>query len=215
MKINEVEQAIGITKKNIRFYEQEGLLEPSRSPNGYRDYSPEDVRVLQQIKLLRRLDIPIGEIKRLQNHNQTFADCLERQLITLKRRRRNLEAMENFCRNLLTEHAEGAVLENLPVEQLLQEMDNMEKGGTKFMNVREKDKQERKRGAFIGAGLFILLMTGCLATTIWGIVIISIPAIPSAILLAIPTILIICTLFVLRERFKEIEGGEIDEASKY
>ncbi|MDE5589871.1 MAG: MerR family transcriptional regulator, partial [Acetatifactor sp.] len=163
MKINEVEQTVGITKKNIRFYEQEGLLTPSRSTNGYREYSPEDVRTLQQIKLLRRLDIPIEEIKRLQNGSQTLGDCLERQLITLRRRLRNLEATENFCNNLLAESTKHAVLENLPVEQLLLEIDNMEKGGTKFMNVREKDKRERKKGAFIGAGLFILLMTGCLA----------------------------------------------------
>ncbi|MCM1057342.1 MAG: MerR family transcriptional regulator [Firmicutes bacterium] len=215
MKINEVEQAIGMTKKNIRFYEQEGLLTPSRSPNGYRDYSPEDVRVLQQIKLLRRLDIPIEEIKRLQNGSQTFADCLERQLITLKRRRRNLEAAENFCRSLLTEHTEDAALENLPIEELLREMDNIEKGGTKFMNVREKDRRERKRGAFIGAGLFILLMSGCLASTIWGIIATAMPVIPAVILTAIPTVLIVCTLFVLWERFREIEGGEMDEASKY
>lgn len=215
MKINEVEQAIGITKKNIRFYEQEGLLTPSRSTNGYRDYSPEDVQTLQQIKMLRRLDIPIEEIKRLQNGSQTLGDCLERQLITLRRRLRNLEATESFCRNLLSESAKYAVLENLPIEQLLREMDSMEKGGTKFMDVRRNDKRERKMGAFIGAGLFILLMAGCLATTIWGIVITSIPTIPAAILVAIPATMIICTLFVLRERFKEIEGGEMDEATKY
>lgn len=212
MKINEVEQAVGITKKNIRFYEQEGLLMPSRNANGYRDYSSEEVRVLQQIKLLRRLDIPIEEIRRLQDGSQTLSDCLERQLIILKRRLRNLEATEGFCRNLL---AENVILENLPVEQLLQEMDNMEKGGTKFMDIRKKDKRERKKGAFIGAGLFILLMAGCLATAVWGIIIASIPVIPAVILVAIPSIMIICTLFVLRERFKEIEGGEMDEASKY
>ena len=28
LKINEVEQKVGITKMNIRFYEQEGLLKP-------------------------------------------------------------------------------------------------------------------------------------------------------------------------------------------
>ena len=57
MKINEVEQLVGITKKNIRFYEEQGLLNPDRNrENGYRDYSDEDVRTLEQIKLLRKLD---------------------------------------------------------------------------------------------------------------------------------------------------------------
>ena len=30
MKINEVEAAVGVTKKNIRFYEEEGLISPRR-----------------------------------------------------------------------------------------------------------------------------------------------------------------------------------------
>ena len=39
VKINEVEAQVGITKKNIRFYEEQGLLHPRRSTeNGYRDY---------------------------------------------------------------------------------------------------------------------------------------------------------------------------------
>ena len=48
MKINEVEQQAGITKRNIRFYEQQGLLSPKRNgENGYRDYSEEDVAELK------------------------------------------------------------------------------------------------------------------------------------------------------------------------
>ena len=58
MKINEVEALVGITKKNIRFYEEQGLINPRRnSENGYRDYGEEEVAVLRQIKLLRKLDL--------------------------------------------------------------------------------------------------------------------------------------------------------------
>ena len=49
MKINEVEAAVGVTKKNIRFYEEEGLITPGREPgNGYRSYSQADVERLPQ-----------------------------------------------------------------------------------------------------------------------------------------------------------------------
>lgn len=66
MKINEVEQKVGITKKNIRFYEQEGLLKPERNvQNGYREYSEEDLILLQKIKLLRKLSVPIEEIRKI------------------------------------------------------------------------------------------------------------------------------------------------------
>ena len=58
LKINEVEALVGITKKNIRFYEEKGLLSPRRnSENGYRDYGQEEVDELQRIKLMRKLEI--------------------------------------------------------------------------------------------------------------------------------------------------------------
>lgn len=213
MKINEVEQTIGITKKNIRFYEQEGLLNPSRAANGYREYSPEDVAVLQQIKLLRKLDIPLEEIKKLQSGSFTLEDCLRRHLIALERRSKNLAAMERFCDRILAEHAE---LNTLPVEQLLTEIENIEEGGTKFVDIRKKDKHKRKTHAFIAAGVAILFMALFLALMIWvATVEPEIPMVLAIFLIAIPTLGIGGTLLALRERLKEIEGGEIDEASKY
>lgn len=44
MRIKEAEQVSGITAKNIRFYEKEGLLMPDRRPNSrYRDSEEEDI----------------------------------------------------------------------------------------------------------------------------------------------------------------------------
>lgn len=213
MKINEVEQTIGITKKNIRFYEQEGLLTPSRGTNGYRDYSLEDINTLQQIKLLRRLDIPIEEIKRLQTGTLTLEDCLRRHLIVLERRSKNLNAMESFCERILAERAE---LNSLSVEQLLAEMDNMEEGGTKFVNVQNKDKAKRKKDALIAAFVAILFMVLFLALMIWTVFTEpEIPALFVVLIVSFPLLGIAGTLLALRERFKEIEGGELDEASKY
>ena len=68
MKINEVEARAGITKKNIRFYEEQGLLSPRRNPeNGYRDYGEEEVQILRRIRVLRKLGLPIEEIRRMQS----------------------------------------------------------------------------------------------------------------------------------------------------
>ena len=72
MKINEVEAAVGVTKKNIRFYEEEGLISPSREPgNGYRSYSQADVERLRRIKLLRKLDVPLAEIREMLEGQRT------------------------------------------------------------------------------------------------------------------------------------------------
>ena len=79
MKINEVEAAVGVTKKNIRFYEEEGLISPSREPgNGYRSYSQADVERLRRIKLLRKLDVPLAEIREMLEGQRTLAEGMSR-----------------------------------------------------------------------------------------------------------------------------------------
>lgn len=65
MKINEAEQLLGITKANIRFYEKEGLLTPSRTESGYRDYTEADIRRLKQIIILRKLGMPVYQIQEI------------------------------------------------------------------------------------------------------------------------------------------------------
>ena len=91
MRINKVEELVGITKKNIRFYEEKGLLNPARNAeNGYRDYSEEDVAVLQKIKLLRQLSLPIEEISKLQQGYLTLEDCMRRHMIALEREEENI-----------------------------------------------------------------------------------------------------------------------------
>ena len=55
MNIAEAERRTGLTRANIRFYEKEGLLKPTRGENGYRDYTEDNVQTLRKIMLLRRL----------------------------------------------------------------------------------------------------------------------------------------------------------------
>ncbi len=211
MKINEVEQTVGITKKNIRFYEQQGLLNPSRNTNnGYRDYAPEDIAALQQIKLLRKLGIPIEDIKKLQLHYLTLEDCLRRHLIVMERERKNLEEVEKFCHRLL---AEDVNLETLDIGQLLTDMENMEEGGTRFMDIKRKDKRILKKNALIAATIPIILMLIPMGLIIVAAIVEHMPLV--TLFLLFPLIGIIGTLLALRERLKEIEGGELDEASKY
>ena len=98
MRINEVERLVGVTKKNIRFYEAEGLLTPRRSSeNGYRDYAEADVEALRQIKLLRKLGVPIEEIRRLQSGRLTVADAMRRHQVTIDRDVENLTKARAVC----------------------------------------------------------------------------------------------------------------------
>ena len=64
LSINQVEKITGVSKRNIRFYEKEGLLLPKRNhENGYRVYDESDVWRIKVIKMLRMLDMPLEEIQ--------------------------------------------------------------------------------------------------------------------------------------------------------
>lgn len=65
MTIKEMEALTGMSRTNIRFYENEGLIEPQRRDNGYREYSEDDARTLLKIKLLRAMDVPLTTVKEL------------------------------------------------------------------------------------------------------------------------------------------------------
>lgn len=102
MRINEVERLVGITKKNIRFYEKENLLHPGRSlENGYRDYGPQDVEELRRIRLFRRLAVPLEEIHSMQTGALSAQSVLRRHVIALEEQSANLLTVKAVCEKIL------------------------------------------------------------------------------------------------------------------
>ena len=91
MKIKQVEELVGITSKNIRFYEEQGLLTPERAENGYREYHEENIKTLKKIKLLRKLGVPVEEIKSVLSKSISLEECLENQMRHLEKERENLK----------------------------------------------------------------------------------------------------------------------------
>lgn len=213
MKINEVEQQVGITKKNIRFYEQQGLIIPRRNTeNGYRDYSEEDVTELKKIKMLRKLSLPLEEIRRIQKGDLILSDALKRQVILLERERESLEETSRLCR-LLSE--ETCQYPSFSPDQYLERMVEMEQKGTKFLNVNRHDIMQKKLAPIIISFLFILIMIGLIAAIIWGNMKAQTPLWLIGLYILIPVIMILSVVAVLLQRMKEIEGGEEDAARKY
>lgn len=91
MKINEAESLVGVTKKNIRYYEAEGLLSPRREVgNGYRSYSQRDVDTLRRIKLLRKLDVPLAEVKAMLEGQLSLREGMARHWLLLENRQAGL-----------------------------------------------------------------------------------------------------------------------------
>ena len=213
MKIKQVEELVGITRKNIRFYEDQGLLNVERAENGYREYHQEDVIRLQEIKLFRKMDISIEEMTLLFEKKKSLQICLEQHLKELEHRKEGLLKMQDMCERLILEHRS---LESLNAEDCLEEIEQMEKEGAKFMNVNKTDVHKKKRtGAIIGAAVMTVLMLVTIIIVFWANAQDPIPLGLLLLITGIPAVIIAGTLIALAGRMKEIEGGEEDEASKY
>lgn len=76
MRVNEVEELLQISRANIRYYEKEGLLHPKRSSNGYRCYSEEDVAVLKEIIIFRKLGLSLAQIRDVQEGKVSVSEAL-------------------------------------------------------------------------------------------------------------------------------------------
>lgn len=216
MKINEVEALVGITKKNIRFYEEQGLLSPGRNAeNGYREYGDTEVQILRGIKLLRKLGVPIEEIRQMRNGKLTVADGMRRHLVSLEREQRNLEQSMILCQELLS--VDGTLM-TLDTVKILSRMEDLEKGGTSFRNRQEQDTRIRYVAPVVVTVLTVLLMIGMSvlflgtyrlspedAPPLWflWIIIGGFAAVGGGVILA------------LMQRIHEIGKGEIDDAKRY
>lgn len=102
MKIKDVEKQVGISKANIRFYEEEGLIHPARNQeNNYREYSETDVEQLQEIKKLRLIGIPVQEIKDIYENRLTLQEALSHRLDEIEKEERTLKETKLTCQKAL------------------------------------------------------------------------------------------------------------------
>ena len=62
MLIGELATASGLSREALRFYEQQGLIRARRLDNGYRDYPPEVVTLVQYIRTAQQLGFTLAEI---------------------------------------------------------------------------------------------------------------------------------------------------------
>ncbi|TDB97463.1 MerR family transcriptional regulator [Actinomadura sp. 7K534] len=52
MLIGELSRRTGVSPRLLRYYEEQGLLEPGRGPNGYRHYDEAAVLTVRKIRVL-------------------------------------------------------------------------------------------------------------------------------------------------------------------
>ena len=103
MKINDVEQILGISKANIRFYEKQNLLSPQRKENGYREYSQEDVERLRSVIILRKLGISVQDIELIQSGKLTLQDAMQKNVSELEQQIEELKDALEVSQQIISE----------------------------------------------------------------------------------------------------------------
>jgi DNA-binding transcriptional MerR regulator len=69
MLIGELADRAGTSTRALRYYEEQGLVRPGRSANGYRVYDQDEVRVVREIRALLGTGFGLEDIR-------PFVDCL-------------------------------------------------------------------------------------------------------------------------------------------
>ena len=123
MNIKQAEQLSGVSRQNIRFYEREGLIHPSRNPeNDYREYDQKDIHTLKLIRTMRMLDMPLEHIKEMLRGNLALRDAVDAQQARLNEQMRQLSSAICFCEEL----RDIPKLDELNVDEMLRRMEEPE-----------------------------------------------------------------------------------------
>jgi len=119
LRIGEVARHAGVNVQTLRYYERRGLLrEPVRRPSGYREYAPDDVRVIRFIKRAQGLGFSLKEVQELLRLREgKRAKCAEvkaaasAKIADIEAKVRSLRAMKRALEVLVASCAGGDALE--------------------------------------------------------------------------------------------------------
>jgi DNA-binding transcriptional MerR regulator len=110
VRIGELARRTGATTRALRYYEERGLLGPGRGANGYRDYGPEAVVRVRNIRRLLEAGLSSDDIRELHGclerdleHEPTCQDAIalyEQRLASVERR---IDALLDVHRSLRAE----------------------------------------------------------------------------------------------------------------
>lgn len=162
MTIKEIEEASGMRRANIRFYEEEGFIHPEREKNGYRNYTEEDLKILKKIKLLRSLHVSLEDIKAMHRGTQDLAGTLEEHIAYLTTKQQELEKSKYVCEKM---QRDGATYEKLNTEQYLLVLKKCLPDVTEKEDWVERDTQEPVQAPWLR--IFARMFDYLLYATVW------------------------------------------------
>ncbi|MBC2582267.1 MerR family transcriptional regulator [Clostridium sp. DJ247] len=102
MNIKVASEKTGLTKRAIKYYEDEGLIHPLKNcDNNYREYSERDIVKLNLIGALRAVDIPMFEIKNVIEGKKSIPDVMKDTLQRINESMDKLEKSKLVITNII------------------------------------------------------------------------------------------------------------------
>lgn len=104
--IGELAKLLNVSTHQIRYFEEKGVLHPSQiDENGYRLYDLDAVYRLSHILLLRKLDIPVGDIKNcLKNYTQgDYLKLFAKKIEDIDNQINHLQTIKAHARRVIAE----------------------------------------------------------------------------------------------------------------
>lgn len=141
MRIGEVAKLCRLTKKAISYYEDAGLLEKKMNSNGYRMYDEQDITILKEIYILRKLGLKVADIKEVLK-SQDKKKLLQNYLTIQNHEMEQMKAQQEYLLHYLDK--------SLDIEEAFQEIDEKLEYST-----RVKDKLLQAFPGVYGKYLFI------------------------------------------------------------
>ncbi|MDR2977610.1 MAG: TipAS antibiotic-recognition domain-containing protein [Streptococcaceae bacterium] len=93
MNIKEMTKLTGLTSRTLRVWEKAGLLAPQRGENSYREYETADLTRIFYIMSLRKLDMPLSEIRDILSDSTDEKVALSEHLTRLHQERDRLSGL--------------------------------------------------------------------------------------------------------------------------
>lgn len=124
--VNEVSQLTGISVRTLHYYDEIGLLKPTRySEAGYRLYDDKALDTLQQILFFREFDVPLKEIKSImENPSFDKKEALKSQEKILELKRNRLNALISGIKDILRgeNKMDFSVFDKTQIEEMYKSM---------------------------------------------------------------------------------------------
>ncbi|MDE6024355.1 MAG: MerR family transcriptional regulator [Lachnospiraceae bacterium] len=132
MTIKEVEKVLDIPRATVRFYEKEGLIDPQREDNGYRDYKDEDIDKLKKIIVLRKIGLAVSDIEDIFDGVKAMPDVLADNITKLEKQMEELKGAMTVCKKMEASKVELATFDTEKYWSIIVEE---EKNGHAFMDI--------------------------------------------------------------------------------